>query len=275
MRLERLSPALGVKIHGVDLSVDLPPATWNEIYQAYLKYQLVIFGEQELSPKAFVNVANHFGTPTTNDDIRPMTLPGFPEIAVAEHDENRRAGADYWHADQTGRETMTTATLLHGKKIPGLGGDTLVSNMYKAFADLSPSMQGFLETLTAVHSEAKAFGTEFIGIRNSLTKVNIDPERAFASKPDVIRPLVLKHPETGNKSFYVSYPYLVNIRELSKSESEHILDFIYMHTQKQEYIYRHRWRENDLLIWDNRCTQHFGVSDYFPNHRLMHKITVN
>lgn len=273
LNIEPACRSIGAFVHDMDLENLQNPKEIKEIKALFAIHQVLIFRNQRLSHQGLVKTAKIFGSPTTNDDLRPATIKDFPEITTAETKEGNRAGADVWHSDQTHRQPLIKATLLYGKSIPKIGGDTLVSNMYQLFETLSEPMKEFLRKLHCIHSEAKAFGDEFEGIQNSCRKFGIEPDKVFAHKEDVIQPLVLKHPETTRECLFYSYPYVKRIVELPKKESDLILGFINQHIQNPNFVYRHRWQENDLIIWDNRCTQHMGVSDYYPDPRMIYKVT--
>ena len=273
-KITPVSRALGARISGVDLSKPIDTKLQQEIYADFVKYQALVFPDQNLTPKDHIRIAGYFGKPTTNDDLLSMSLKDYPEVLTIENDELRPPGADFWHTDQCARTTPSKATLLYAIKTPSIGGDTMVLNMHTAYETLSPTMQKMLEGLTCIHSEKKAFGEEFAKIQNMLVKKGIDPYATFSKKEDVFHPLIAEHQESKRKTLWISYPHIKKIKELNDKESHALLSFLYRHSEMQEFMYRHVWNEKDLLIWDNRCTQHLGVADYFPEYRLLHKITV-
>jgi taurine dioxygenase len=111
-------------------------------------------------------------------------------------------------------------------------------------------------------------------LQRNLRKSGIDPNTHFEHQEPVEHPLVRTHPGTQRKALYLSAPYVTHIRGLSPAESQAILDLLSRHMQTNEHIYRHRWSPHDLVIWDNRCTQHLAVADYFPHERLMYRLNI-
>jgi taurine dioxygenase len=165
-------------------------------------------------------------------------------------------------------------TALYAKITPKVGGDTLYSNMYLAFETLSAPMQELVLKLTAIHDTKKAFGADYADLRRSLRNRGIDPDRHFHDHEPVEHPLVRTHPRTKRKALYISSPYVTGIKGLKKAEGNALLEFLYRHIETNEFVYRHRWENGDLLVWDNRCAQHLAVADYFPEERLMHRMNM-
>lgn len=146
--------------------------------------------------------------------------------------------------------------------------------MYMAYEALSGPMQDLLLGLKAVHDIKKAFGSDYGTLQRNLRKRGIDPDEHFERYPAVEHPLVRTHPATKRRALYISGPYVTHISGLSPAESRAILDFLYRHIETNEFVYRHKWQRRDLVLWDNRCTQHLAVADYFPRERLMHRLNI-
>lgn len=274
LKIERVSPALGARVVGVDLSRDLPPETWTTIERAFHDHSVLVFPAQRLSIEQMKRFARRFGEVQAHEHLLPWTKEGCPECMVLHNDAQRPPGLNAWHTDNSGWPEPPLGTVLYAEITPELGGDTLFSNMYLAYEALSGPMQRLLAGLSAVHDVKKAFGPEHRNLQASLSRAGIDANRHFDHHPPVEHPLVRTHPRTGRRALYVSSPYVTHIAGLSRAESRTILDFLHRHVEAQEIIYRHRWSRHDLLIWDNRCVQHLAVADYYPHERLMYRMNI-
>ena len=143
--------------------------------------------------------------------------------------------------------------------------------MVLAYENLSEVMKKFLGGLKAVHDYSHAYNTYFAHLKE---RPPLTPEQR-AKTPPVEQPMVRTHPVTGRKALYVNPGFTTGIVGMPREESQPILDFLFRHSTRQEFVYRHRWRVNDLIFWDNRCTMHYALADYdFSVRRHMHRTTV-
>ncbi|WP_305124582.1 TauD/TfdA family dioxygenase [Streptomyces sp. ODS05-4] len=274
-RIRQVSLALGAEVHGVDLSRELSADVWKAIEDAFHEHSVLVFPGQHLTVEQQKTFARHFGKLVVHEHLLPMTVEGHPECMVLHNNEQKPPGLNDWHTDNSGWPEPPLGTVLHAKVTPEIGGDTLYSNMHLAYESLSAPLRTMLLELTAVHDVAKAFGREFANLQKSLRKKGIDPDSHFSGYAPVKHPLVRTHPVTGRRALYISSPYITHIDGLSDKESRALLDLLYRHAATDEFVYRHRWTEGDLLLWDNRCTQHLAVADYFPRERLMHRMNIH
>ena len=145
------------------------------------------------------------------------------------------------------------------------------ANMYLAYDTLSDTMKNFLGGLKAVHDYSHAYDTYFAHLKE---RPPLTPEQR-AKTPPVEQPMIRTHPETGRKALYVNPGFTKGIVGMPKEESQPILDFLFRHSTRPEFIYRHRWDVHDMMFWDNRCTMHYALADYdFSVRRHMHRTTV-
>ncbi|MFF5129330.1 TauD/TfdA dioxygenase family protein [Streptomyces syringium] len=272
--IEPVSPAIGARVLDIDLSQELTDEVWTAVHDAFHQYSVLVFPGQDLGVEQQKRFAARFGPLLKHEHLLPMTVEGHPECMVLHNNEQKPPGLNSWHTDNSGWAEPPLGTVLHARTTPKVGGDTLYSNMYLAFETLSEPMREMLLKLTAVHDVRKAFGADYGNLQRSLKKKGIDPDEQFADQEPVEHPLVRTHPVTGRKALYISSPYVTRINGLSDSESRAILEFLYRHIETNELIYRHAWATGDLLVWDNRCTQHLAVADYFPHERLMHRMNI-
>ena len=152
------------------------------------------------------------------------------------------------------------ASILHIHKVPSHGGDTCWSSMYAAYDALSPVMQELLDPLTAQHE------SDYSGRYG-----DHKPQREF---PKAIHPVIRTHPVTKKKALFVNETFTQRINELSPSESRAVLDFLADHVKNVNFQCRFQWQDDSVALWDNRCTQHMAIWDYFPETRDGIRVTV-
>lgn len=272
LKIRRLSNALGAEILELDLARPLSADQVADVKQAFLDHQVLLFRNQDLQPAQQIAFSRLFG----ELDIHPFTkytLPEHPEILlITNHlmdgkpSDTRNTGRQ-WHSDLTFTPCPALGSLLYCREIPEVGGNTMFANMYQAYDDLSPAYREMIDGLWAVHD--MAIGRDL---------KNRDPkymEEMRRKNPPVAQPVVRVHPETGRKALYVNPMVTRNIEHMTDEESRPILEYLFEHASTYEYTYRHEWRVNDLLMWDNRCTSHIALADYdhsSPRHMMRTQI---
>jgi taurine dioxygenase len=160
-------------------------------------------------------------------------------------------------------------SVLNAIVIPKAGGDTVFADTQAAYDALSEPFRAFLGGLHAVHDGRPSFQN----LLNQLGEGEWDGER-ITSLPPVIHPVVRTHPESGRKSLFVNPGFTDRIDEVERRESDALLDYLYAHMTRQEFLVRYRWDEGDLGFWDNRSTMHHAVSDYGTAHRVIQRVTI-
>jgi taurine dioxygenase len=267
-RIEPLTGALGGTVSGVNLADELTADTVAELRQALLEFKVLFFRNQELDEEGHLALARRFGMPQGPGAIPPAD--GYPMIRKQQYDQYSQIGSDVnWHADDTFRTYPSKFSILRGINMPLAGGDTIWVDMEKAYDALSAPMKAFLEGLTAEHNLLKSFG---IGILKQYGATAV--ENMIKRNPPAVHPVIRMHPETGRKSIYVNQLLASHIVELTATESENILQYLYQHSYQPEFECRFHWENGSVAMWDNRCTQHRGINDFFPSFRLMHRIPV-
>ena len=263
----------GAEIVGVDLTRPVPQPVLAEVKAAWARHSVVAFPDQPLSLDALEAFTLQMGGFGQDPYIKPMA--GRPNVLELRREPDEKAtnfGAG-WHSDWSFQDAPPAATLLHSKVVPPVGGDTLFVDATRAYEALSPTMQAMLAPLQAIHSARQSYGSKGVFSKETekRTMQIIVSEEADAA---LTHPLVRTHPVTGRKALYVSPVYTVGIADLTPEEAKAILGFLFAHLTQAEFIYRHRWREQMLLMWDNRCTMHFAEGGYDGHLRLMHRTTV-
>lgn len=273
LTINSLSPVLGAEVVGLDLSSPISDAEFTELNQAWLDHNgVLVIRDQTLTPDEHIAFSKRLGELEVHV-VGQFLLDGYPEIyrvSTKVDDDGRPMGnpesGRYWHSDLSYLERPSKASLLYALELPPSGGDTMLASMYAAYDSLSPTMKGMLDGLTAVHD---------LGHVGRLFSTGGPNQEQTAETPPVEHPIVRTHPETGRKALFVNPGFTTHIVQLARSESGALLEFLFAHATKPEFVYRHRWRLNDLLVWDNRCTVHHAVHDFHgTGHRHMHRTTV-
>ncbi|MAH84235.1 MAG: hypothetical protein CBB68_07800 [Rhodospirillaceae bacterium TMED8] len=262
---KRLSGSIGVEISKVNLA-DISDGQFEEIRQLTFDHAVTVIREQSLTPDRLEAFARRFGEPEQHV-IKQFALPKNPNVFVVSNLKHKgrpigaiRAG-QYWHSDLSYMARPTMVSILHGLEVPSYGGDTMFTSMISAYSELSPVIKGLLENLTATHEYALAYEKYF----NHYPERPPLTDKARAATPPVSHPVIRTHPDTKEKALYVNPGFTRHINELSPSESEAMLSFLFSHIQKPHFIYRHSWAVGDVVIWDNQSTCHLAIADYDMN----------
>jgi taurine dioxygenase len=256
------TPHIGAEIGNIDLAKPLSNRQVDEIYKALVKFGVIFFRDQPISFDQHVAFARQFGplhVHVGGDGTASQMVEGHPEVRKQHFDGNsKRVSGEVWHTDQSCAAIPPMASILHQRIIPpDGGGDTLFSSMYAAYENLSPRMKVYLEGLTAFHDGALVFN------RGAKTQY-----------PTAVHPVIAKHPDTGRKLIYVNKGFTSHILEVPRAESDAILEFLFDHVARPHWQVRFRWTPNSIAFWDNRCTQHFAVWDYWPNVRSGYRVQI-
>jgi taurine dioxygenase len=272
LTLTKLGPALGIAAEGLDLRQPLDAGNAEALRRALLDNLVLCIRGQSLTPPAYLEAMRAFGTPMTQTRIasRHGEIPEITVLSSEDRDElgdgKRIVVGAHWHSDDSYKRVPCSLTLLYGAEVPPTGGDTQFTNMYAAYDDLSPAMKERIASLKVVHRyDSSRKGTRVATLR---------PDES-AELPDAIHPIVRTHPETGRKALYLNPNRMERIVGLERAESDRLLDELTTHATQPRYQYRHKWRQGDILIWDNRCTMHKANADYPEgSRRFMHRIIV-
>lgn len=267
------SNGFGAAITGVDISKPLPPKDMDVVQKAWAEHAVLFFPNQPLTIEQQEAFTLQFGDFGVDPFIKPMA--NHPHVLELRREADEKAinfGAA-WHSDWSFQEAPPAATILHSKVTPPVGGDTLFADCYSAFATLSPVMQEWLCSLRAIHSASRPYGRDGLFAdekeqRSMAIIVSEEAEKTFT------HPLVRVHPVTGKKALFISPTYTLGIEGMSEAESTHILSYLYEHMTQEQFVYRHKWQENMLTMWDNRCTLHNADGGYDGYLRVLHRTTV-
>lgn len=257
-----LSPAIGAELIGADLA-NFDDTLVDEVRAALLKYQVVFFRDQHaLTREKHIEFASRFG----DLEIHPATPKDQPdpEVLRIAHGPNSKGQENNWHSDVTWRAEPSLGSILRAIELPEIGGDTLFSNMVMAYNDLDEDLKERLCKMTAVHDIARVFAK----------RLKKDASALHDKFPPQEHPVIRTHPETGERGLYVNIAFTDHIVGIDRAESDELLNYLYRRAWLPEYQCRFRWAPGSLAFWDNRACQHYAASDYFPNIRIMERVTV-
>jgi taurine dioxygenase len=267
LSLAPYSPTIGADVSGIDLREHLADEVIAELRQGLLDWKVLFFREQDLTTEQHLDFARRFGAL----EVHPFapSKPNYPEVLAITHDESSPGKENSWHSDVTWRVVPSLGSILLNKECPAIGGDTLFADMEAAYAGLPQRVKDRIDGLVAVHD----FGNFRDGLRKKgATEAQIE---AFnAQYPNPQHPVVRTHPETGRRSIYVNIAFTQRIVGLEKSESDELLQLLYRQAHIPEYQCRFRWQQHSMAFWDNRSSQHYAVSDYFPTRRCAERVTI-
>ena len=265
---------LGLKITGVDLKNEIDPVILSQLRSLWVEYSILIFAEQKLSHLEFEKFSLNFGE--YGDDPYIDSIEGHPHIIEVRKEENEKAMhfGGSWHSDWSFQKRPPSATLLHSKIIPPIGGDTLFANTIRAYEDLSEELKSELKDLKITHSASLPYADDgFYALEKEKDRsMKIVPSKE--AKKTYTHPLVRNHAETKKKGLFINPVYSLGILDMSENESKRLLDYLYSHMIQEKYIFRHKWQENMLIMWDNRSVMHQAEGGYEGYKRLLHRITI-
>lgn len=276
-----LSTHLGAEVIGLDLNEGVGDNVIGALKKVWCDHGglMVIRGQDNLTAEAHIAfgaaLGPLFGAPDQQplqDTVSRYIHPKHPEIYRVSNKLDatgaplgRKGAGTYWHSDVSFRETPAGASVLHGVEIPPIGGDTLFANMTKAFEELSEPMKDMLRPLKAVHDFEVAARTQYA------KPVVVENDMAGANR--AVHPVVRTHADTGKESLYVNPGFTSHLEGFDADESRWILEPLYRHATRPEFIFRQSWSEHDVVVWDNRCLMHYAVADYGDAPRYMERTT--
>ena len=265
IKIQKFSPNLGAIITDVDLSKGVSDDEFKDIEKAFLEYQVLFFQNQnEISPELHLKFGKLFGELHMHPAAPSMN--GYPEIfEIHAHKDSKVANGEFWHSDVSCDITPPLGTMLQLHILPETGGDTMFSNMYAAYNELSDKYKTLLDGLIAIHESEHLYKGRYDdrGVNKNDIKT-----------PVAKHPLIRTHPLTERKAIYVNRTFTTGIVGMSKYESSSILEFLFNHCEHVNFQIRYRWNKNDMAFWDNRCTMHRAIWDYWPNERKGRRVTI-
>jgi taurine dioxygenase len=273
MVVKPLSDVLGAEISDLDLSKPLDKGTIEELQKLFGKHQVLVFRDQKLDPHEQIEACRQFG------EIEPHPLKDntqeFTEMTVVSNVfvDGKPIGFigppfELWHSDLCYLEKPAKMTFLYAHTVPEKNGDTWFADMRKAYEDLPADVKSKVEGRRAVFSlnhnlveRCRSKGWEMY-----LAEEDI--------KPDVLHPVVRTHPQTKQKSLFINWAHTDRIEGYSDEESQKLLDYLFEHSRKEKYLYRHAYRQGDVIVWDNASTLHTNHPEHPVGDRIMLRVVI-
>jgi taurine dioxygenase len=266
-----LTKHIGAEIRGLDLRERPDQETVAAIYQAWLDHLVLVFPGQDLSQEDLLRVTTYFGDTGHLDRPAKYHPPGFSKMLpgimlisnIRENGEPIGAlpdGEMMFHHDMIHKDVPSKATLLFSVEIPSHGGNTLFASGYAAYDTLDPAIRSQLEGKRALHHYN--YGSQQRG------------QGGVEAFNECVHPVFRTHEDTGRKAVYVNRLMTVKVLDMDAAESDRLLNAVFDHAEKPEFVYSHVWRKGDLLLWDNRCSSHARTDFPSNERRLMLRTTV-
>lgn len=271
MEVERITPAIGAEVTGIDLSGPLSGEVQEALYQALLENLVIFLRGTEITPDAHMAFAQSFGELDAPHPVYPH-VEGYERIVLLENDGTAPPDTNSWHTDLTFKSEQPFASVLVARQVPGVGGDTMWSSCYAAYDRLPDGMRRDLEGLEAIHDMGD-FRNNFTVAQSGRSAAQRLDE-SMARFGHCVRPLIGTHPVTGRSFLNFNEAFVTHIAGLTTSEANTLKTWLTTHMNKPEDQMRWRWQAGDLAMWDNRVTMHYAVADYLPDYRRMNRITI-
>jgi taurine dioxygenase len=254
--------AIGAQVEGVDLRQGLSGELRDDLNRALLEWKVLFFRDQPLSPEQQRDVARNWG----DLELHPFLAAGdLPEVVRFAKDATTKGTENAWHSDVTWRQLPSMGSILRAVTVPRRGGDTMWADMALAYDGLPSDIRRRVDDLTAVHDFSETFGRGMAP--DELAKMR-------AEFPPAEHPVIRVHPETGRRTIYVNEIFTSRIVGLPRQESNTLLGLLCAQARIPEYQCRFRWEPDSVAFWDNRSTQHYAISDYWPQERVMERVTI-
>jgi len=266
--LKKKVTSFGIEMYNFDINNNDHTNILQELLNEYL---VIIIKKTYITYEEQIKLATIFGEPTLAHPVVPGNTY-FPEIL--ELDGANGGKNAKWHTDVTFLENPHSISILIADEVPEVGGDTLWTDLRNAYQKINSGLKPFLETLEAVHkiTPLAYWGEPFhyLPFTEEIVQLYEDSKK----HEPVTHPVIRIHPKTNKSSFFVNPGFTSHVLNMSTLESEHILSLIYEHMTQPEFILRHKWEKNDIVIWDNISTAHYAVNDYGDSMRKMRRITI-
>ncbi len=279
--------ALGAEVRGVDFTRKISSETKEALLKAWADNLVLLFRDQNITEEQHLAATRVFGEPKVGAaksyikaaGVKERWATDYPEISVihnldadgnpAQENESLGSGEVVWHSDNSYAEEPPAGSMLLSRLLPPEGGNTCFSNQYLVYETLPEDIRNQIEGRTAVHDASR----NSAGILRPGIKLPTKPSEV----PGPHHPLVRTHPLSGRKALYLGrrrdYPSQY-IDGLADEESEKLLDFLWEHACKEEFVWCHVWRPGDMLLWDNRCSMHYREPHAGTHPRVLHRTQI-
>ncbi len=265
IQIKPVAGRIGAELSGVELSGDISTQDFDVINQALLKHKVLFFRDQFLTDEQHESFSLRFG-----DQVPHPTVPSARQSNAILHLDAKETRANSWHTDVTFVANYPKISILRGVVIPPYGGDTVWANTASAYADLPAPLKVLADSLRALHTNLYDYAaprdTGDAGVKRYR-------EQFTAEVYETEHPLVRVHPETGERSLLLGH-FVKQIQGVSSNDSKQLIRLFHDRITHLDNTVRWRWSEGDVVIWDNRATQHIAINDYGNAERIVRRTTV-
>jgi alpha-ketoglutarate-dependent taurine dioxygenase len=273
-------PLIGAEVRGIDLAQPLDRDVFERVRALWMEHLLLVFPEQSISDEQHIAFGRHFGELEIHPSVAHRSSRNREIYRVSNVDEAgniippKETAWQYinlswlWHTDSSFREVPSKGSILHGVETTNAGGNTLFANMYAAYDALTDAMKARIENLRVIHDH-----DHVIGMSKELSAKQ--DKGKYDALPPVVHPMVQVHPVTRRRSLFLSPHTMVNVEGMDPEAGRALLDELIAHATQPQFVYRHVWARDDVIMWDNRCTMH--AVEPFDNasvRRIMHRVTL-
>ena len=277
LTIRPLHSALGAEVTGLDLRQPLDETTFRAVHAAWMTHLVLVFPNQAISDAAQVAFARRFGALEVHhqDIIKSRAAPEIFRVANVDDDGNLMAPdhpsvaqislAQRWHTDSSYRAIPSMGSILHGIEVTAAGGETLFTNMYKVHEALDEGTKKRLAGIRSRHN---------FGHLATLAPVKPLTQAEREAMPPVWQPMLRRHPVTNQTSLFISPIYNDAIEGMADDEAVELIAQLSEFVGRDEFVYRHRWTTDDIVMWDNRCTLHQVTPYDLGQRRIMHRATI-
>jgi len=273
VHIEPLSATMGAEVQGVDLARPIDDDTFAAVRAAFHRHLMLRFAAQRLNEAEQIAFSRRFGELQVHvlDQYRHPQHPEIYVLSNVDRESGRTIGHHpdkgtlAWHSDLSFQRRPALATILYGIETPSVGGETQFADMIAAYDALDAAMKRRIDGLRAVHDLDVS--------RARMGEPPMTPEQRQKAPP-VSHPVVRTHPDTGRKGLFVS-GHVAHVEGLPASESEALMAQLMEHATSPRFVYSYRWRQRDVVMWDNRCTMHRATAyDTSAERRVIHRTVV-
>ena len=274
LTIEKTGEACGARVTGLDLTRPLGDETVAAVRAAWLAHQVLIFPNQTINDKDLERFTLYFGP--FGDDPFFGSIPGHDHIAAVcrEADETSPIFAENFHSDWSFQEHPPQGTLLRSVVIPPSGGDTLFANQHAAYSAMPDDFRQKIDDLRAIHSAKIPYAPSGSYGLADMPGRSMDIRPSEEALAEFVHPLVRVHPETGHPAIFSTLGYIIGIEGMPSEEAFPLLQEIHAWQIREEFLYRHVWAPDMLVMWDNRSVLHAATGGYEGHPRLLHRTTI-
>ena len=276
LNVEPLTGVLGARLPGIDLKSDLDKELLASLRAAICEFEVVIIPDQSLTPEQQVEFSHLLGPYSPVPFVKPIDEHAEVIKVVKENTEPEAFNfGGVWHSDFSFLPIPPAFTILYAIDVPLIGGDTVWASNTAAYSHLDSKTQTLLNGMSGIHSASASYSPDQQDLHSQLSNMTIETsEKAKATQE---HPLICKHPETGKPSLFFNPTYVRGLKgpELKTEEEENLMKWLNQWTTGIQFTFRHKWSPGDLVIWDNRSTQHIALNDYKGARRELNRTTAS